>query len=60
MTISGDPISYKDRIIHLKTGPMKLEIKGRSVVTSFNILPLKKDKAVLGMPFLQEYNPKIN
>ena len=27
---------------------------------SFNILPLRKDKAVLGIPFLQEFNPKIN
>ena len=27
---------------------------------SFNILPLGKDKAVLKMPFLQEFNPKIN
>jgi hypothetical protein len=27
---------------------------------SFNILPLGKDKAVLGMPWLQEYNLGIN
>ena len=27
---------------------------------SFNILLLGKDKAVLGMPQLQEYNLKIN
>jgi len=60
VTISEDPILYRDRIIHLKTGPVKLEIKGKNVVTSFNILPLKKNKAVLGIPFLREYNPKIN
>jgi len=27
---------------------------------SFDILPLGQDKAILGMPWLQEYNPKIN
>jgi len=27
---------------------------------SFNILLLGKDKAILGMPWLQEYNLKIN
>ena len=27
---------------------------------SLNILPLEKDKAILEMPQLQEYNPKIN
>ena len=27
---------------------------------SFNVLPLGKDKAVLKMPFLQEFNPKID
>jgi len=27
---------------------------------SFNILPLGNDKAVLGMPWLQEYNLKID
>jgi len=27
---------------------------------SFNILLLEKDKAILGMPWLQEYNLKVN
>jgi len=27
---------------------------------NFNILPLGNDKAVLGMPWLQEYNLKID
>ena len=60
MTILGDPILYRDGIIYLKTGLVELEIEGRSVVISFNILPLGKDKAILGMPFLQEYNLKID
>ena len=60
VTISGDLIIYKDKIIQLETGPMELEIKGRNIVVSFDILPLKKDKAVLGMLFLQDYNLKIN
>ena len=27
---------------------------------SFDILPLGRDEAVLGMPWLQEYNPRID
>ena len=60
VTISGDLILYKNGIIYLKIGLVELEIKGRSVITSFNVLLLGKNKAVLGMPFLQKYNLKIN
>jgi len=52
VTISGDPILYRDGIIHFKTGPVKIEIKGQKIVILFNVLLLGKDKAVLGMPFL--------
>jgi len=52
VTISGDLILYRDRMIYFKTGLVKLEVKGRYVVMSFNVLLLGKDKAVLGMPFL--------
>ena len=38
----------------------EITIKGHSVTMSFNILLLGKDKAVLEMPQLKEYNPKIN
>jgi len=58
--ISGDLILYRDRIIYLKTGLVELEIKGRNVIISFNVLLLGKDKAVLGMLFLQKYNLRIN
>ena len=44
----------------METGLVKLELEGRKVVISFNILLLGKDKAVLGMPFLREFNPKID
>ncbi len=44
----------------MEIGPVEVEIKGRKVSISFNILPLGKDKAVLGMPFLKEFNLKIN
>jgi len=50
--ISRDLILYRDGIIYLETGLVKLEIKGRNVVMSFDMLPLGKDKTVLGMPFL--------
>jgi len=50
--ISGDPILYKDNIIHFKTEPIKVIIKGWKVIISFNVLLLGKDKAVLKMQFL--------
>jgi len=52
ITISGDPILYRNSMIYFKTGPVKIEIKGWKVVVSFNVLLLGKDKAVLRMPFL--------
>ena len=52
VTISRDPIAYKDGIIHFKTGPMELKLKGKRIVMLFNVLSLGKDKAILGMPFL--------
>jgi len=47
-------------MIYLKTGLVEIEIKGQKVVISFNVLLLGKDEAVLKMPFLQKFNPKIN
>ena len=44
----------------METGPVKVEIKGRKIITSFNILPLGKDRAVLRIPFLKEFNLRIN
>ena len=52
VTILGDLIIYKDKVIYFKTGLMELELKGRRIVMLFNILLLKKDEAVLGIPFL--------
>ena len=52
VTILGDLILYRDRIIYFKTGLVELEIKGKNIVISFNILLLKKNKVVLKMLFL--------
>jgi len=52
VTISGDLILYRNGIIYFKIGLVELEIERRDIVMSFNVLPLGKDKAVLGMPFL--------
>ena len=60
VTISGDPILYGNGMIHFETGPVKIEIKRQKVVVSFDVLLLGKDKAVLGISFLQEFNPKID
>ena len=48
--ISGDPISYKNKVIHIKTKPVELRIKRQTIIISFNILLLGKDKVVLKMP----------
>ena len=58
--ILGDLIIYRDKMIYFKIGLVELELKGRHVVILFDVLLLRKDKAVLGMPFLQKYNSKIN
>ena len=60
VTILGDLILYRDGIIWIETGLVNIEIKGRRISISFDILPLGKDKAVLKMLFLKEFNPKIN
>ena len=44
----------------MEIGLVKLELEGQKIVISFNILPLSKDKVVLGILFLREFNPKIN
>ena len=44
----------------METGPVKVKIKGRKIIISFNILLLGKDKVVLGILFLREFNLKIN
>ena len=44
----------------METGLVEVEIKGRKIVISFNILLLGKDKVVLGILFLKEFNLKIN
>ena len=60
VTILGDPITYRDSMIRLKTEPLSIKLEGQIIEVSFNILPLRNNKAVLGIPFLREFNPKIN
>ena len=60
VTILGDPILYRDSIIEIEIGLVKVEIKRKKVIISFNILLLGKDKAVLRILFLKEFNLKIN
>ena len=58
--ISGDLILYRNDMIYFKIGPVEIEIGGWEVVVLFDVLLLGKDEAVLGMPFLQEFNLKID
>ena len=48
--ISGDLISYKNKVIYIKTKPVELRIKGQTVIINFNILLLGKDEVVLEIP----------
>ena len=41
-------------------GPVRIELEGREIVILFNILLLGKDKVVLGILFLKEFNLKID
>ncbi len=43
---------YRDGIIYFKIGLVELELKGRRIIISFNMLLLGKNKVVLGMLFL--------
>ena len=56
----GDLITYRGGIINLKIGPIQIAIKGRTVKISFNILLLGTEEVVLEMPWLREYNLRIN
>ena len=51
---------YRDRIIWLEIGLIEIKVKGRKIVVLFDILLLGKDEAVLGILFLEEFNPKID
>ena len=50
ITISGDLMFYKNKVICIETELVELRIKRRRVIISFNILLLGKDEVVLGMP----------
>ena len=39
---------------------LSIKLEGWIIEVLFNILPLKNNKVVLGMLFLQEFNLKIN
>ena len=58
--ILNDFILYGDGIIHFETGPIKVIIERWEIVINFDVLLLGKNEAVLGMPFLQEFNLKID
>ena len=44
----------------MEMGLVEVDIKGRKIVISFDILLLGKDEAVLKILFLREFNLKIN
>jgi len=48
--ILKDLINYRGGVINIKIELIIIRIKGKEIIISFNILLLKNDKAVLGMP----------
>jgi len=48
--ILRDLINYKGGIINLETRLVIIRIKRKEIMINFNILPLRNNKAVLGMP----------
>ena len=58
--ITGEQIAYRDGRINLETVPIIVIVKGRKVKVIFNILLLDNNKAVLEMPQLRDYNPRID
>jgi len=48
--ILGDLVNYKGGIINLEIGIVIIKIKGKEVIINFNILLLRNNKVVLGMP----------
>ena len=50
VTILGDLIFYRNRVIRIKIKLIELRIKRRKVIINFNILLLGNNKAVLKMP----------
>jgi hypothetical protein len=49
VTILGDPVLYRDKIINLKTGLVEVSVEGQSIIVNFDILLLRQDEAVLGI-----------
>jgi hypothetical protein len=49
ITILGDLVLYRDRMINLETRLVQINIKERDIIVNFNILLLGQDKAVLGI-----------
>ena len=44
----------------METGLVKVKIKGKKIIISFNILLLNKNKVVLKILFLKKFNLRIN
>jgi len=58
--ILRDLINYKKGIINLEIGLVIIRIKGKEITINFDILLLGNNEVVLGMPWLQKYNLRID
>jgi len=48
--ILKDLINYKGGVINIETELIIIRIEGKEIIISFNILPLRNNEAVLGIP----------
>jgi hypothetical protein len=49
ITILGELVPYKDKIINLKIELIQVNIKKQDIIVNFNILLLGQDEVVLGI-----------
>lgn len=56
----GKKFSYNNGIIDKETDHLEVTIQGQTASLQFDLLPISKFDAILGLTWLQKYNPIIN
>lgn len=59
-TVDGKPIDYEGGRVRLETAQLRMTIGGRTESVQFDITNTGKHQVVLGLPWLQKSNPKID
>lgn len=56
----GKKFSYNNSIINQETDHLDITIHSQTASLQFDLLPINKYNAILGLTWLKEYNPIIN